>query len=226
MIETTVRKQYDRLASVYDRRWKKYISDTLDFLKNWAEISPLDTVLDVACGTGELERLLLTEHSTLKIVGVDISEEMLAIAKEKCSVYPQVSFHTASASALPFADDSFDVIVSASSFHYFSEPLAALIEMQRVLKPNGKVVILDWCKDYLFCRILDLILKIIDPGHRQCYTQDEFHRFLTSANFIVSRGTKVRFGVFWGLMVATGEQGGQNEEGKRVRGKGERKPRN
>ncbi|MBD2519025.1 methyltransferase domain-containing protein [Nostoc sp. FACHB-973] len=215
MIETTVRKQYDHLASVYDRRWKNYISNTLSFLKTWAEISPQDTVLDVACGTGELERLLLTEHPTLKIVGVDISEEMLAIAQEKCSVYPQVLFHTASASALPFADDSFDVIVSASSFHYFSDPLAALIEMKRVLKPNGKIVILDWCKDYLFCQILDIILKIFDPAHQQCYTQDEFHRLLTCANFVVSRATKVRFGVFWGLMVATGgKAGGAGEAGE------------
>jgi ubiquinone/menaquinone biosynthesis C-methylase UbiE len=203
MIETTVRKQYNHLASVYDRRWKNYIAHTLSFLKSWAEISPVDSVLDVACGTGEFERLILSDYSTLKVVGVDISEEMLAIAEEKCGVYPQVSFYTASASALPFANKSFDVIVSANSFHYFDDPLAALIEMQRVLKPNGKVVILDWCKDYLFCQILDIILKIVDPAHQQCYTQDEFYHFLTSANFVVSRGTKFRFGVFWGLMVAT-----------------------
>ncbi|MDZ8186863.1 MAG: class I SAM-dependent methyltransferase [Nostoc sp. ChiSLP02] len=203
MIETTVRKQYNHLASIYDRRWKNYIYNTLSFLKTWAEISPLDTVLDVACGTGEFEKLLLAKNPNLKIVGVDISEEMLAIAQEKCRIYPQVSFHNASASALPFADNSFDIIVSASSFHYFNEPSTALIEMQRVLKPNGKIVILDWCKDYLFCKILDAILKIFDPAHRQCYTQDEFHRFLTSANLVVSRATKVRFGLFWGLMVAT-----------------------
>ncbi len=203
MIETTVRKQYDRLASVYDQRWKSYIADTLSFLKTWAQISPLDIVLDVACGTGEFERLLLTENSTQSIVGVDISDKMLAIAKQKCSVYPQVLFHTASASALPFDNNSFDVIVSANSFHYFDDPLAALIEMKRVLKPDGKVVIIDWCKDYFFCKVLDITLKIFDPAYQQCYTQNEFHGLLTSANFTVSRATKVRFGFFWGLMVAT-----------------------
>ncbi|MGF1992263.1 MAG: class I SAM-dependent methyltransferase [Nostoc sp. ZfuVER08] len=205
MIETTVRKQYNNLAVIYDRRWKKYIDRTLSSLKTWAEISPLDTVLDIGCGTGELERLLLTDYPNLKIVGVDISEQMLAIAENKCSGYPQVSFQVASSSALPFPNNSFDVIVSASAFHYFSEPLAALIEMKRVLKPNGKVVILDWCKDYLFCQILDIILKIFDPAHQQCYTQDELHHFLSCANFVVSRGTKVRLGIFWGLMLATGE---------------------
>lgn len=203
MIETTVRKQYDNLASVYDQRWKSYIANTLSFLQTWAQISPLDTVLDVACGTGEFERLLLTDNSTQSIVGVDISDKMLAIAKQKCSVYPQVSFHTASVSALPFDSNSFDVIVSANSFHYFDDPLAALIEMKRVLKPDGKVVIIDWCKDYFFCKILDITLKIFDPAYQQCYTQNEFHGLLTSANFAISRATKVRFGVFWGLMVAT-----------------------
>ncbi|BAZ23645.1 hypothetical protein NIES4073_45340 [Kalymmatonema gypsitolerans NIES-4073] len=202
MTETTVRKQYDQLAAVYDVRWRSYIANTLSFLKTWAEISPLDTVLDVACGTGEFERLLLTEYSSQQIVAIDISEKMLAIARLKCSAYPQVSFQTANASALPFDNNSFDVIVSANSFHYFDDPLAALKEMRRVLKPDGKVIILDWCRDYLTCKICDTILKIFDPAHKQCYTQDEFHRLLEDTNFAVCRATRIRFGIVWGLMVA------------------------
>jgi ubiquinone/menaquinone biosynthesis C-methylase UbiE len=67
MIETIVRKQYDQLAAVYDLRWKSYIANTLSFLKTWAEISPTDNILDVACGTGEFERLLLEGgQNTLK----------------------------------------------------------------------------------------------------------------------------------------------------------------
>ena len=106
MIETIVREQYDQMSSVYDQRWRSYITDTLSFLKNWAQISPLDTVLDVACGTGEFELLLLSEHPTQQIVGIDISEKMLAIAKQKCSIYPQASFQTASALALPTNADN------------------------------------------------------------------------------------------------------------------------
>ncbi|MBD2430843.1 MULTISPECIES: class I SAM-dependent methyltransferase [Fischerella] len=203
MIENTVRNQYDQVAAVYDLRWKSYISKTLSFLKTWAEISPLDSVLDVACGTGEFERLLLSEHSTQHIVGIDISEKMLAIAKQKCSPYPQVEFYTATAKALPFASNSFDVIVSANSFHYFDEPAAALTEMRRVLKPEGKVIILDWCRDYLLCKICDIILKIFDPAHKQCYTQAEFHHLLENSNFVIRRSTRVRFDILWGLMIAT-----------------------
>lgn len=197
-----VRKQYDQMAAVYDQRWSNYVRNTLSFLKNWAQISPLAIVLDVACGTGEFERLLLADCPTQQIVGVDISDKMLAIAEQKCHAYPNVSFQIARASTLPFTNDSFDVIVSANAFHYFDDPNAALGEMKRILKPNGTVVILDWCKDYLLCRVCDVVLKLFDPAYTQCYTQNEFHSLLASAQFDVRRATKVRFGILWGLMVA------------------------
>lgn len=203
MSETTVREQYDQIAAVYDQRWSHYVTNTLLFLKTWVQISPLATVLDVACGTGEFERLVLSEHPKQQLVGVDISEKMLAIARQKCYAYPNVEFHTASASALPFASNSFDVALSANSFHYFDDPLVTLGEMKRVLKPNGTVVILDWCRDYLVCKICDIVLKVFDPAYKQCYTQHEFHRLLASACFERRRATKVRFGVWWGLMVVT-----------------------
>ncbi|MBE9053190.1 methyltransferase domain-containing protein [Nostocales cyanobacterium LEGE 11386] len=202
MTETTVREQYNQMATFYDQRWRSYITNTLSFLKTWAHISPTAKVLDVACGTGEFERLILTENPEQQIIGVDISDEMLAIAQKKCCLYPHVSFQVASVLALPFANNSFDVIVSANSFHYFDDPLAALVEMKRVLKPDGTVVILDWCRDYLLCQLCDILLKIFDPAHKQCYNQYQFHSLLEAAKFDVSHASKVRFGLVWGLMIA------------------------
>ena len=95
MKETIVREQYNERASIYDRRWSGYLAKTLSFLKNWTQISPSETVLDVACGTGELEKLLLQENPQQRITGVDISEEMLNTAKQKLSTYPQVFWQTA-----------------------------------------------------------------------------------------------------------------------------------
>lgn len=203
MTKTTVREQYDRVATKYDRRWSSYITNTLSFLQNWTQISSQDKVLDIACGTGEFERLVLTQEPTQEIVGVDISEKMLAIARQKLHAYPNVSFHTAPASALPFCDNSFDLVVSASSFHYFEDPVAALVEMKRVLKPNGRVVILDWCKDYLLCQLCDLVLKFSDPAYQQCYTEAEFHHLLEMAGFGIRRATRFHFNVVWGMMIAT-----------------------
>ncbi|XHX80999.1 MAG: class I SAM-dependent methyltransferase [Stenomitos frigidus ULC029] len=203
MIESTVRDQYNQMSERYDRRWSRYLSNTLSFLKEWAAIAPESTVLDIGCGTGEFERLVLLEQPEQTIVGVDLSEGMLELARQKCRNYPHVSFQKASVVALPFADRSFDVIVSASAFHYFDDPIAALIEMQRVLKPDGEIVILDWCKDYILCQLYDFVLKRIDPAYKQCYTQDEFHKLFANAGFGVDRAQKVRFGLAWELMIAT-----------------------
>ncbi|MBL1179224.1 class I SAM-dependent methyltransferase [Pantanalinema sp. GBBB05] len=203
MLESKVRTQYNQVASIYDQRWNSYISNTLSFLKTWADLPPTATVLDIACGTGELERLILAEHPTQPMVGVDISEQMLEVARQKLQNYPNIKFELASASALPFDDVSFDTVISANSFHYFDDPNIALKEMKRVLKPNGNLIILDWCRDFLVCRVCDWILQRIDPAHQQCYTQAEFHQFLSRAGFCVQQSSKIRFGLIWGLMVAT-----------------------
>ncbi|WP_017318797.1 class I SAM-dependent methyltransferase [Mastigocladopsis repens] len=208
MSEAKVRQQYDRLADIYDRRWHSYVTDTLSFLNTWAELSPQARVLDVACGTGEFEQVILAENPTQSIIGVDISEKMLAIARHKCRNYSNAVFQTASASLLPFADRTFDVVISANAFHYFDRPETALSEMKRVLKPDGRVIILDWCKDYFLCRLCDRILPLFDSAYKQCYTQDEFHRLLIDVGFEIQRDRRVHFGLLWGLMVATATKGG------------------
>jgi ubiquinone/menaquinone biosynthesis C-methylase UbiE len=190
MTEARVRQQYNRLATVYDKRWNRYLINTLEFLKTWARILPAETMLDIACGTGEFERMVLAENSTQQIVGVDISEQMLTIAQQKLYTFSNVLFQIANVSALPFADQSFDVVVSANAFHYFDSPAIALKEMKRVLKQSGRVVILDWCRDFLVCQICDVLLKLVDPGHSQCYTQAEFHHFLITAGFKIECAEK------------------------------------
>ena len=92
MNDLAVRQQHDRLARVYDRRWSRYISRTLVLLKTWASIPPQAAVLDIGCGTGEFERLVLSEQPEQRMVGVDLSVKMLEIAREKCQAYPNVTF--------------------------------------------------------------------------------------------------------------------------------------
>jgi ubiquinone/menaquinone biosynthesis C-methylase UbiE len=76
-----IRQQFNRLATVYDRQWKYFVTNTLEVLKTWVHLSSTEKVLDIACGTGEFERMVLAENSTQQIVGVDISEQMVAFAQ-------------------------------------------------------------------------------------------------------------------------------------------------
>ncbi len=81
-----------------------------------------------------------------RILGVDTSDPMLELARERCVPYPWVGFQSASATKLPVADASFDVAVSVQVFEYIAEVDAAIAEAFRVLKPGGRAIIVatDW----------------------------------------------------------------------------------
>jgi len=98
-------------------------------------------VLDVACGTGSNFRHLPEGCS---VVGVDLSTAMLAGARrEAASLGRPVTLAHADAGCFPFADDSFDTVVSALSTCTFPDPVAALREMARVCKPAGRVLLFE-----------------------------------------------------------------------------------
>lgn len=202
-IETAVRDEYNKLASVYDRRWHNYISHSLSFLDNWVDIPSEASVLDLACGTGEFAKLLLTKNPQQHITGIDISKQMLAKAENKLRAYPNVKLQNAAVKNLPFGDASFEIVICANAFHYFEFPQQTLTEIKRVLKPNGKLIILDWCRDYVLMKILDAWLKIFNSAHQKCYTQAELNRLLLSTDFNVIKDEKTRFGIIWELMALT-----------------------
>lgn len=106
-----------------------------------------DFVLDVGCGSG----LLAEEMATLVgadgcVVGVDSSQDMLALAKRRCSDLPQVHLKQSKAENLPEKANSFDAAACVQVLLYLSDVPAALSEMYRVLKPGGRIAIIetDW----------------------------------------------------------------------------------
>jgi ubiquinone/menaquinone biosynthesis C-methylase UbiE len=107
-----------------------------------AEIGRGEDVLDAGCGTGVLTReLASTLQGTGSVAGFDLSESMLGVARGHC---PGVSFRQGNITALPYADASFDVVVSSFMLMFVAEPATAISEMRRVLRPGGRLVISVW----------------------------------------------------------------------------------
>jgi ubiquinone/menaquinone biosynthesis C-methylase UbiE len=100
-------------------------------------------VLDVACGPGIVTSALA--EGAQEVVALDLTPQMLEQARERCAKAGRtnVVFKEGSATALPFADATFDAVVTRLSFHHFAEPNVALKEMLRVLRRGGILTIAD-----------------------------------------------------------------------------------
>lgn len=144
--EPQVRDMFDRIAGLYDRMnsvmtaglhhaWRRRAADL-------AELSPGDRALDVATGTGDLALELAGRVAPGgEVVGVDFSEKMLELARAKSGA--RVRFESGNALALDFSDDAFDAATVGFGARNFSDLDRGLAEMTRVVRPGGRVVVLE-----------------------------------------------------------------------------------
>lgn len=138
----TISKEYDGLNRVIslgiDVKWRKKV------VQKVAASHP-KTILDIATGTGDLA-IQLAKTKAPKIIGVDISEGMMAVGRKKIAKLEldnQIELIYGDSENLPFEDDSFDAITVAFGIRNFEDLNKGLSEILRVLKPNGIFVILE-----------------------------------------------------------------------------------
>jgi ubiquinone/menaquinone biosynthesis C-methylase UbiE len=111
-------------------------------------------VLDLGCGSGWATRLLAAYATRGLVVGLDISDEMIELARSSSKDFGNVEFHVGSAERLPFNDGYFTHAFSMESLYYYEDVGAALREVRRVLAPGG-----------LFVTVVDLY-KENEPSHQ------------------------------------------------------------
>jgi len=112
-----------------------------------AQLRPGETVLDVATGPGSVARLAAEQvGSSGRVVGTDISAAMVAVAQQKPSLpaAAPIEYLVAPAAPLPVADGSFDVVLCQQGLQFFPDCPAAVREMHRALKPEGRLAAAVW----------------------------------------------------------------------------------
>lgn len=193
--------EYRSLAARYDRKWATYIAATVrETLKRLPQAHK-GRLLDVACGTGALLDAVSAVRPNMTLAGVDLTPEMLDVARQRLG--SRASLACGTADALPFRTAGFDIVVVANSFHFFQGPEDVLTEICRVLRPDGTLIITDWCDDYLTCRVCDRLLRLFDPAHHRIYGSDDCQALLARRGFEVAGLDRYKISWLWGLMTVT-----------------------
>ena len=152
----SIASRYDRMNRVMslalDRRWRRAALDT-------AAMPPSGAVLDLACGTGDFTREIVKRYPDAEIVGVDLTPEMLDIARSKLAGARNVRFQTGDAQDLHgLPSGSFGLAVCAFGFRNFPDKAKALAECRRVLAPGGELVVLEFFRPT--SRLLGLLVNV------------------------------------------------------------------
>ncbi len=188
-------KKWDKWSKSLDGEGKRYkflrqaqkdLIDLLDFSKSL-------NLLDVGCGTGYALGLAANAAKSGGLFyGVDLSEKMIEKAKQNFNGSENFHFIKSNAESIPLEDNFFDVIISTNSFHHYLHPDKAVKEFYRLLKPAGKLYILDPTADSLALKVIDKIIKVMDSAHVKMYSSKEFQKFFETAGLKYSGTIEIK----------------------------------
>lgn len=225
-----IREMFDAIAPRYDllnrllslgidKRWRRFAVKQI-------RLSPGGRVLDVATGTADVAlEIAASTPDNITIVGVDFSPQMVELGriKVKQSQFSErISLQVAPCESIPFEDNSFDSATIAFGIRNVVDRLCGLKEMLRVLKPDGKIVILEFSNprskvfkalyNFYFMRILPVIggllsdfgaYKYLPDSVLEFPSQEDFKAIMKEAGFNNVNHTDLTFGI---ATVYTGEK--------------------
>ncbi|MBV8887582.1 MAG: class I SAM-dependent methyltransferase [Chroococcidiopsidaceae cyanobacterium CP_BM_RX_35] len=139
-------------------------------------------VLDAGTGTARIPILICQQSPQWQIVGIDLAQHMLCIGSknvEQASLQKQIHLELVDSKQLPYQQGEFDMVISNSLVHHLPEPLPFLLEIKRVLKPNGAILIRDLIRPADEASV-DKMVKSIGPGYSE-HQQQLFRDSLRAA---------------------------------------------
>jgi ubiquinone/menaquinone biosynthesis C-methylase UbiE len=195
-----VRQSFERQVSLFsgpDSLFAKRIPGP----QSWIEpLEPHMTLLDVACGAGHAADPLAPH--VRQVVGIDLTRALLDIGAQRLreAGIENVLLQEGNAEALPFVDQSFDIVFCRAALHHIGDPKRAVAEMMRVCRVGGRVVLMDLLApssdDEIRTRFDD-VHRRIDPSHRRAFTEGEIAALLPGGTdgLVYAETSELRFPV-------------------------------
>ena len=189
---TRIRDEFSRQAETMASSAVFTDAQILTRIRKAASMTRHSQVLDLACGPGIVSEVLA--HDAGAVVACDLTPAMLIRAQRRCAEAGLTNVHCTlgHVEALPFGDETFDVVVNRSALHHFPLPAVALAEMSRVTRASGRLVIVDVVaseepEDSALHNALEVLR---DPSHMRMLPQSEILTHLQDSGLEV-RATEV-----------------------------------
>ena len=179
--------KWDSWAPIADGKgWKfDYLRKGQNHVLSLTGIKENMNFLDIGCGTGwAVGQAAKMVNNKGLFYGVDISPKMIEKAKENFNGFSNFYFIKANSEAIPLDNDFFDIIICTNSFHHYLHPEKVMKEIHRVLKKGGRVYILDPIADNWLIKLVDKIMRLIEPEHVKMYSSKEFYVLMENAGII------------------------------------------
>lgn len=164
-------KDFDRVYKYYDKFMTTFKLYKLEEIKAAANLEGNEVIVDVGGGTGRLAQYISNSCKTIYVL--DESEKMLSKAKH----YPNLISINGNALKSPFENNSIDTVILSDVFHHIKEQEELIIEINRILKDNGKILIMDFDRKYIITKLLRAF-EFILFGRLFFRTKDEMNVLL------------------------------------------------
>lgn len=176
--------KWDEWANAIDGdKWKyRFLREAQARVLSLMDLRKGVRLLDVGCGTGwALGEAARRTDNTGVFYGVDLSTNMIERARERFRGRENFHFLVANAEAIPLDDAMFDHIICTNAFHHFPHPERAVHELSRLLTNEGSLFILDPIADTWLFRLIDRLVRLLEPEHVKLYSTADFIRFFHDA---------------------------------------------
>ena len=211
-----IKEQFNKQSATFGTMAGHY--EALDLIIRLSQANGKDTVLDVACGPGIVACAFA--QKVAHVHGIDLVPAMIERAQEsqKAQGLTNMSWDIGHVNPLPYPHCHYSIVACRFAFHHFADPLAVLQEMTRVVKWEGKVVVVDVVTDSQSqANLYDRMEKLRDPSHTHALTLSEMQNMFKEAELNLVEQHKYRMEVdVEELLKATLTPSRQAEEFKQI----------